>query len=50
MDPAQIPQMLRDIADALEQILGGGGQAAPAAPADLTGMMPAGGGAPEQQG
>ena len=50
MNPEEIPQLLRDIADALEQLLGGGAQGAPAAPADLGGMMPAGGGAPEQQG
>lgn len=47
MNPQDIPQILRDIADTLEQMIGGGqggqGAAGGQAPADIAGMMPAGG-------
>lgn len=51
MNPEQIPQMLRDIADALEQILGGavgpGPEGAGAPPANLDELMAAQGGQPQ---
>ena len=44
MNPEEIPQLLRDIADTLEQLLGGGQGGEAGAPVDIAAMMPAGGG------